>query len=102
LGLINVLAKDIALLPNWHQNIWAGYNTAPDGKVSKELLASQMEAVPADTQAPEDFFGRGIEAINYFSEKKLGFPIFNDHQSAADILKKSTALDLQTSLVCTR
>lgn len=88
LGLINVLAKDIALLPNWHQNIWAGYNIAPDGKVSKELLSSQMSAVPADTQAPEDFFGRGIEAINYLSEKKLGFPIFNDHQSAADILKK--------------
>jgi hypothetical protein len=61
-GLVNVYAKDIALLPDWQQKIWAGYNIGPDGKVSEELLASQAEAQPADTQAPEVFLGKGLRA----------------------------------------
>ena len=44
-GLINVYAKDIGELPEWQQQIWAGYNIGPDGGVSEELLASQMRAV---------------------------------------------------------
>jgi len=55
LGLINVYAKDIGLLPDWQQKIWAGYNVSPDGKVSEELLASQMRTKPASTKAPEGF-----------------------------------------------
>jgi len=62
LGLLNVYAKDIGLLPEWQQRIWAGYNVGPDGKVSKELLASQIDAEPADTQAPEAFLGGGFKA----------------------------------------
>ena len=41
LGLINVYAYDIARLPDWQQQIWAGYNVAPEGGVSEELLAAQ-------------------------------------------------------------
>src|SRR4029077_3284435 len=44
LGVVNVYAKDIALLPDWQQRIWAGYNIGPDRGVSEELLASQARA----------------------------------------------------------
>jgi hypothetical protein len=67
LGLVNVYAKDIGLLPDWQQKIWAGYNVSPEGKVSEELLASQMRAEPADTQAPEAFLADGLKLLNVYA-----------------------------------
>ena len=52
LGLVNVYAKDIALLPEIDQKTWANHNLSPDGKVSAELLMSQMQTNPAATDAP--------------------------------------------------
>jgi hypothetical protein len=40
LGLINVLAKDIALLAGIYQKVWVTHNIPPDGGVSGELLKS--------------------------------------------------------------
>lgn len=54
LDLITVYAYDIARLSPWEQNIWAAHNTPPDGKVSSELLLSQVKARPAGTRAAED------------------------------------------------
>lgn len=88
MGLINVYAKDIAKLPDWIQQIWAGHNTSPDGKVSSELLESQVKACPANTQAPEDYLPKGIKLLNELSLKKLGFHIIRETDSLCDILKK--------------
>ena len=52
--LITVYAYDIAKLPAWEQFLWAASNVAPEGKVSAELLASQVKAQPADTDAVEE------------------------------------------------
>jgi hypothetical protein len=76
LGLINVYAKDVALLPEWQQQIWAGHNIGPEGGVSEELLASQVRAEPADTQAPEEFLKRGIDVINTLAQEKLNISFF--------------------------
>ncbi len=89
LGLVNVYAKDIALLPEWQQRIWAGYNIAPEGKVSEELLASQMRAVPAETKAPERFLGKGLAALNEIAEQKLGIKILREHQDVPAILARA-------------
>ncbi len=89
LGLINVYAKDIGLLPEWQQQIWVGHNISPEGGVSKELLASQVKALPAKTQSPEEFLELGIKTINYFSSKKIGFPFLRDHGEIPDILKRT-------------
>lgn len=51
--LITVYAYDIARLPAWEQYIWAAHNIVPDGKVSSELLDSQVKAQPASTRAVE-------------------------------------------------
>ena len=40
LGLVNAYAKDVALLPEWLQRVWAGFNVSPEGKVSAELVLS--------------------------------------------------------------
>ncbi|MCS6230361.1 hypothetical protein G3488_05735 [Shewanella baltica] len=52
--LITIYAYDIARLPAWEQHIWAAQNVVPDGKVSSELLDSQVKAQPASTHAVEE------------------------------------------------
>ena len=49
--LITVYAYDVARLAAWEQHIWAANNIVPDGKVSNELLASQVKVQPASTHA---------------------------------------------------
>ena len=86
IGLLNVYAKDIGQLPDWQQKIWAGYNVSPDGKVSEELLASQMKAEPASTKAPEAFLADGLSALNEITYGELGIRILRDHEHIPKIL----------------
>ena len=85
-GLVNAYAKDIAILPDWQQRIWAGQNLGPEGGVSEELLASQMRAVPAETQAPEGFLHRALILLNEASEKTYGFEIVREHDHRQQLL----------------
>ena len=89
LGLINVYAKDIALLPNWQQKIWAGFNIGPDGKVSEELLSSQMKATPAKTQAPENYLESGCLLIDKTFQNNFGQKIFRGHEQKEELLRAS-------------
>jgi hypothetical protein len=89
LGLVTVYAKDIALLPEWQQKIWAGYNTSPEGKVSEELLASQVKAKPSVTQAPESFLRKGLEALNVTGKKALGVEIIRLHDQQPELLARA-------------
>lgn len=89
LGYVNVFAKDVAKLPHWQQQIWYGYNASPDGGVSKELLSSQVKAVPADTLAPETYLGKILKELNEICFDKFGFALFNEHQSTADLIDKT-------------
>lgn len=87
LGLVNVYAKDIGLLPTWQQQIWAGFNCSPEGGISKELHASQVLAEPADTKAPEKYLPISLDYINKSTLELFGFCLFRDHESIPDIVK---------------
>lgn len=87
-GLVNVYAKDIALLPEWQQQIWSGHSVSPDGGVSHELLQSQMQALPADTQAPEPFLRSILEDLNGLTQQAFGFRLFRHHDDYDDILAR--------------
>lgn len=87
LGLVNVYAKDIGMLPDWQQKIWAGYNVSPEGKVSEELLASQMQARPAKTQAPEAFLKDGLSLLNKNAYSEHGISLLREHDYVAKLLK---------------
>jgi len=87
LGLVTVYAKDVALLPEWQQRIWASYNVSPDGGVSQELMASQVRAVPADTISPESRLPAAIAALVRISTEKFGFSLMQNHRSVAEILR---------------
>lgn len=86
LGLINVYAKDIGQLSDWQQKIWAGHNVAPDGKVSEELLKSQMEATPASSLAPEQYLPEAISDLNIRSNEQYGIDLINQHSESDKIL----------------
>lgn len=87
LGLITVYAKDVGYLPEWQQQIWAGFNIAPEGGISKELHASQVKAEPASTLAPEAFIERVIKKINEEAKKQLDIRFFRGHHSVSEIIK---------------
>lgn len=87
LGLINVYAKDIGLLPEWQQRIWAGFNVGPEGGVSHELLASQMQAMPAKTIAPERRLPESISRLNQAFQKVTGKPLISDHPKYTELMK---------------
>lgn len=89
LGLVNVYAKDIGMLPDWQQKIWVGYNISPEGKVSKELLALQMKAEPANTQAPEAFLSKGLAKLNRLAKAKYGITIIRSHEQIPELIERS-------------
>jgi hypothetical protein len=86
LGLVNVYAKDIALLPEWAQHEWGSSNVVPDGGVSTELLAAQVAAEPATTQAPEPLLRKGMDLLNQVSSQVLGFRILCDHPKYEEVI----------------
>lgn len=70
IGLLNVYAKDIGMLPDWQQRIWAGQNVPPEGGVSEELLTSQGRGELVDTVSPEDGLVTALgELRGAFSER---------------------------------
>lgn len=74
--LITVYARDIARLASWEQHIWVANNVAPEGKVSKELLAAQVKAKPASTSAVEVMLFQSMRLLGERFLKQYGFPLF--------------------------
>lgn len=87
-GFINVYAKDVALLPESDRKVWVAHNVSPEGKVSKELLQSQMEAEPAKTTAPEALLIHSMKYLDKVAEDKWGAKMFLEHHGADEIRKK--------------
>lgn len=75
--LITVYAYDIAKLPAWEQFLWAANNVAPEGKVSAELLFSQVKAQPADTTAVEEMLFGCMRLMEADFRKTFGEPLFS-------------------------
>lgn len=75
--LITVYAYDIARLAGWEQHIWAAQNVVPDGKVSNELLASQVKAQPAPTRAVEWLLFKVMEMLEVEFRQEFGVSIFS-------------------------
>jgi hypothetical protein len=89
LGLITVFAKDIGRLPPWEQRLWSAHNVTPDGGVSRELFAAQMEVNPAATIAPEQELASALAAINTAFNARYGLPLLRDHESVPKLLRRT-------------
>lgn len=80
LGLITVYAKDIGSLPQWEQRLWSAHNVIPEGGVSSELFAAQMEVKPAATTAPEKELAGALDAINAAFIARYSRALLREHQ----------------------
>ena len=89
LGLVNAYAEDIVFLPDWQQAIWAGFNVGPDGGLSAELHAAQIEAMPAATKAPEAFLGEGLDRLARTADATLGIALIRRHPRTSEILLRA-------------
>ena len=74
--LITVYARDIARLAAWEQHVWAAHNVVPDGKVSSELLSSQVRAQPANTHAVEELLFECMRLLEKEFLKRLNVTLF--------------------------
>ena len=89
LGLVNVYAKDIALLDEWEQRIWSGYNVGPDGGVSNELMDAQARGVPSETMAPEAFLERTLVQFDRSAGTLFGENILREHDHVSELIAKA-------------
>jgi len=86
--LITVYAYDIARLPSWEQHLWAAHNVVPEGKVSSELLDSQVKAQPASTHAVEELLFEVMSLLENGFEQDFNVSLFSHELSREEFFKK--------------
>lgn len=86
--LITVYAYDIAKLPAWEQFIWTASNVAPEGKVSAELLASQVKAQPANTHAVEELLFGCMRLLEDNFQKSFSMALFTHEIDDAESMQQ--------------
>jgi hypothetical protein len=89
LGLITVFAKDIGQLAPWEQRIWSAHNVTPEGGVSAELFAAQMEVNPASTVAPEMRLEGALAELDAAFTAKHGQALLRDHETVLSLLRRA-------------
>lgn len=85
--LITIYAYDIARLPAWEQHIWAAQNVVPDGKVSSELLDSQVKAQPASTHAVEELLFEVMSMLENGFREAFDVPLFTHDINRLEAMK---------------
>ena len=85
--LLTVYAYDVARLPAWEQHLWAAHNVAPEGKVSAELLASQVAVKPASTKAPEELLIVGMRMLERDFGRHFGVTLFLRDIDEGDVIQ---------------
>src|SRR5699024_4430648 len=80
---------------------WAAHNIVPEGKVSEELLASQVKAQPASTHAPEEKLFGVMRMLEGSFQEQFGISLFThdiDDQAAQQQVSRFLSTD-QASLL---
>ena len=89
IGLVNTYAKNVALLPEWQQRVWAAHNANPEGGLSEELKASHIDATPASTEAPEALLPQERGRLQTLAQEKLKITFFRQHNYVAELIPRS-------------
>ena len=76
-------------MPHWEQRLWSAHNVTPEGGVSRELFAAQMEVKPAATTAPEKELAGALDAINAAFSARYSRALLRDHGSVPKLLARA-------------
>jgi hypothetical protein len=88
-GFVNTFAKDVALLPEWQQREWAAHTVSPEGELSEELHAVQIDGswcVP--TVAPEARLAGELTELRELAAAKLKIKLFRQHPEVATLMPR--------------
>ena len=85
---ITVYAYDIARIPSWEQHIWAAQNVVPEGKVSSELLDSQVKSQPAPTHAAEELLFKVMDMLESGFRQEFDVSLFSHEIDRSEALNK--------------
>ncbi len=85
--LITVYAYDVARLPAWEQHIWAAQNLVPEGKVSNELLASQVKTQPASTHAVEELIFEMMDMLEGGFRQEFNVSLYSHDLDRTEAMK---------------
>lgn len=88
IGLVNTYAKHVALLPEWQKRVWAAHNDYPEGNLSEELKASQVDATPASTHAPEAGLAKELDRLQTLAQSKLKITLRRQHDYVAELIPR--------------
>jgi hypothetical protein len=77
--LMAVYASDISRLDAWEQRVWSAYNVIPDGKVSTELLETQVRCNPPNTQAAEVILLKSMKELGDHFQREFGDSLYRDN-----------------------
>lgn len=86
-GLINIFAKDLKYISEFHKRVLAGFNVAPEGGVSTELLMAQKDGFPADTKAPEWLLSYAFKCFHE-AEDETNIKLLRNHDEYTAILSQ--------------
>ena len=102
IGLVNTYAKDVALLPEWQQRVWAAHNANPEGKLSEELMASHVDAKPASTRAPEAFLTEGLDRLQTLAQAESAKAAVADLPIPQHLATKEDLAEVKTEMATLR
>lgn len=89
LGLVNIFAKDIGNFAPWEQRLWSAHNVTPEGGVSRELFAAQMEVTPAATKAPETLLPVALSGLEGVFAAKYGAALLRDNDAVPRLISRA-------------
>ncbi|EOQ97251.1 hypothetical protein LEP1GSC195_1642 [Leptospira wolbachii serovar Codice str. CDC] len=101
MDLITVYAYDIACLNVWEQHIWFAHNVVPEGKVSFELLASQVKSQQVSTKAAEVLLFKCMRIIEESFKHEYNIALFThdiDDTSTMQNISRFVSKDLKSLL----
>ena len=88
-GMLVAYAHDIAKLPEWQRQVWAGFNINP-GSMAEELRAAQVLAEPAATRSPEDALPQAVGELDAAFTERFGVGLMLKHQDFNRVLQTAT------------
>lgn len=92
-GLINAIAKDVAMLPPSEKHIWASHSYKLNDEIWEKVRQAQNKRVQLESrygskQAPETKLFNALESVNHVFRDKFDVVLFSGHDGLKSFTRK--------------